>query len=104
MYRLAKELGIANVDMLARSLTAKQFREWQMFYDLEPFGEVRDDYRTASIVAMIANVNRDPKKRKEPYKLEDFLLKFGEQPPKKQQTWQQQALMLKMLAAAYSKG
>lgn len=35
----------------------------------------REDSRVATQLAMTANVNRDPKKRKRPYKMEDFLPK-----------------------------
>jgi hypothetical protein len=75
-----------------------------MQYDLiEPFGEWRADYRSAEIVTMIANVNRDPKKKRDPYKTTDFLVKFGERTAddlKPKQTWQEQKAILKLLAHA----
>jgi hypothetical protein len=42
---------------------------------LEPFGSETDDHRLAQLLALIANVNRDPKKRKTPWTPEDFLPK-----------------------------
>ena len=40
---------------------------------LEPFGPEADDHRLAQLLALIANVNRDPKRRKTPWTPEDFL-------------------------------
>ena len=45
---------------------------------LEPFGEERADLRSALVAVTVANAFRG---RKEPYKLRDFLLTFGEEPP-----------------------
>ena len=39
-------------------------------------GPKRDDLRAAQIAAMIANVNRDPKKRAQPFDTEDMALRF----------------------------
>ena len=36
-----------------------------------------DDYRTGMICATVANVNRDPKKKREPWKPEDFMPQRG---------------------------
>jgi uncharacterized protein DUF4035 len=49
--------------------------EWRAYYDLEPFGEERADYRSAQIVTAILNVNR--KKGAPIVKLRDCLLQFG---------------------------
>lgn len=88
-----------NVDAMLRSLTAKQFAEWEQYAKLEPFNELRADYRTASIVTMLANVNRASKQ--EPYSLEDFVLKFGQE-PKKPQTWQEKLAIARAIAMAFS--
>ena len=47
---------------------------------LEPFGSEADDHRLAQLLALIANVNRDPKRRKTPWTPEDFLPKRGPRP------------------------
>lgn len=88
---MALRLGKGNVNALARSLTAKQFIDWEFFEQLEPFGDLRADYHAAQIATMIANVNRG--KDQKPYKIEDFLIKFEE---KKKQSPKEQ------LAIAYS--
>ena len=55
--------GELNVEAMLRRLTAKQFRMWEIYSELEPFGELRADYRAASIVQMIYNVNRGEKQK-----------------------------------------
>jgi len=42
------------------------------YYALEPFGSARDNLHAAQIAAIIANVNRNPKKTK-PFKVSDFM-------------------------------
>jgi hypothetical protein len=100
---LAVRLGILHVERdILQGLTAKEFRGWEMYCGLEPFGETRDDFRTASIVQMLYNVNRGAKQKALP--LKDFVLTFGESEDEKpkRQTWQQQLAIMKMMAAAYA--
>lgn len=84
---------------MLRRLTAKQFLDWERYDLIEPFGEVRADWRAASIVAMIANVNRPSKQPA--YPMADFLLKFIEE-AKRTQTPEEQLAIAKMIAASYS--
>ena len=42
------------------------------------------DFRSALICAVIANVNRNPKKRHSPFKPSDFMPRREEQEPEKQ--------------------
>lgn len=96
------KLGIYNPEEILQNLTAKQLQEWAIYAGMEPFDERRDDYRTASIEVMIANVHRDPKDK--PYKISDFLLRFGDdQKPERKQTWQEQVAFLNLIAKVYSK-
>lgn len=50
-----------------------EFVEWLAYYQAEPFGGVRSDMQTAVVAALIANANRNPKKRKQPFKPAEFL-------------------------------
>lgn len=53
-----------------------------MAYDrLSPIGEVRADLLAGLIAATIAEVNRDPEKRSEPFGPRDFLLFVEALPP-----------------------
>jgi hypothetical protein len=90
------------VDALARSVTAKQFIEVMAFAELEPFGELRADYRAASIRETVFNMAVSTKDRKP---LDDFLLHFGDSSPKKkQQSPDQMAAMIKAWALAHVEG
>lgn len=60
---------------LAR-ISSKELTEWIAFYGLEPFGDIRADYRSAVISATVANVHRDPRKRPEPWAASDFMPQF----------------------------
>jgi len=51
-----------------------QFCDWVEYAELEPFGEERADMRSALIASILANVNRDPKKKTSPYTIGDFML------------------------------
>jgi hypothetical protein len=101
---LALRLGYVNVSGMLRSISSEQFLEWMQYDTIEPFGEWRDDWRSAEIVTMIANVNRDSKKKREPYRTTDFLVKFGEQEveKKKAQTWQDQKMIAAMFVGAFN--
>ena len=84
-------------------MTAKQFAGWEHYAALEPFGEVRGDWRAASIREMIYNMAVDPKHKKP---LKDFLLKFeaieapkaSETPPAKQSI-EEQIRIIRIIAA-----
>ena len=47
---------------MLESISNAQLNEWLAYYQIEPFGEERADYRTAQICALIEAVNT--KKRK----------------------------------------
>lgn len=76
---------------MLRGMTAKAFREWARYSQVEPFRfdkELRADYRAALVAQVIANVNRG--KRQKAFTVEDFLLKFDDEAkPAKQKTWQE---------------
>lgn len=88
-------------------MTPRQFAEWLEYERLEPFGDRRADYRAALIAMMLANINRDTKRRPTPWKLEDFLLANGEgaEAPrgKRKQTWQEQLAIAKAIATAFNR-
>jgi hypothetical protein len=99
-YKLAAKLGVVNVERdILNELTAKQFLTWQHADELDNLvDEERMDYRFASVVQAILNVNRA--KGQKAYSLKDCLLKFGEVEQKPRQTQAQQLAILKLWAAA----
>lgn len=98
-HRYALKLGWANTSAMLRTLTGKQWIEMSAYAELEPFDEVRDDYRIASIVQAIFNTNLG--KGQKPFTLDDVRLKFGGvEEPKKQQSPEEQLAIMKLWAAA----
>ena len=67
-------MGCTVRELLAR-MGADELAEWAAYYRLEPFGEWRGDVRSAQICATIANANRG---RGAAYRLEQFMIEFGE--------------------------
>lgn len=57
--------------------------------------ERRLDYRAGVVAAVIANANRDPKRRRKPYQPSDFFTSLA--PPRKAQSWQEQLHMVEWL-------
>lgn len=58
-------------------MTWPQLVAWFQYAEVEPFGEYRADLRSGTVAAVIANTNRDPKKRPRPFTPSDFMPEFG---------------------------
>lgn len=56
---------------MLEEMSAKEFQKWQQFYRVEPFGQMRDEYRNALLVSTLANIHAAKGKK---YRLEDFVL------------------------------
>jgi hypothetical protein len=59
-------------ELLAR-VDSAELAEWAAYYQLEPFGEGMQDQRHGMLSALIANTNRDPKTRPEPFEPHEFI-------------------------------
>lgn len=59
-----------------RRLSARQLAGWQAYYSLEPFGDERADLRSARICQVLAEINRDKKRRSKPFTIQDFMPDF----------------------------
>jgi len=76
---------------LLNLLTSSQLSEWEAYDKLDPLGDWRGDYRMANIMALIANINRDSKKKTEPYSVLDFMPEWDfNKEEKKQQSIEDQ--------------
>lgn len=73
LHRLALALG-RTVDELLDSISYPELVRWGKYYSIEPFGEWPANMRAAQIVATLANINRDSKKRPRPYEITEFEL------------------------------
>lgn len=73
------------MDELLDSVSYPELMRWGKYYSIEPFGEWPANLRAAQIVATLANINRDTKKRSQPYEITEFELfrrkKRKERPP-----------------------
>lgn len=64
---LALKRTLAEIDLMS----GYEFCEWMQFYEIEPFDA---DYKAAGIISsVIANVNRDASKKREPFIPKDFI-------------------------------
>ena len=57
-------------------ISSREFIEWLAYDSIDPGEPVRSDMNAAMISSIIANVNRDPKKRARPYEPKDFMWDF----------------------------
>jgi hypothetical protein len=54
-FRLALALGRTVADLLA-GISSAELTEWEAYYQLEPFGELRGDLRAGIVASAIVNV------------------------------------------------
>lgn len=47
--------------------------EWMALYGIDPWGEQRADLRAGIVASTIANVNRDARRKPEPFEATDFM-------------------------------
>lgn len=93
-------VGELDVNAMLRRMTFKQFFGWEVYYHLEPFGEMRADYRAASICQVLANIHRG--KNQKAYKLTDFLLDFDKDVQKSGQSVQEKLNVMTVIARAWA--
>lgn len=79
---MALALGWPSVAWGLAHISSRELAEWQAFYALEPFGDWRADLRSAIVASVIANANRDAKKRHKPFAFKDFMPDFTPKEPK----------------------
>jgi hypothetical protein len=77
-------------------MSARRFAQWMWYEQVEPFGELRADYRAAQVVATVRNVAVTSEHQKT---VEECLLKFE---VAKKQPVAEQILALNILAHAFS--
>ena len=63
-------LTLAEVD---DTFSGSEIATWEALRDLAPFGLRGEWVRSAALRAILANANRDEKRRPRPYSLNDFL-------------------------------
>lgn len=58
---------------MLREMRPSELGAWAALWTIDPWGETRADLRSGMISAVIANVNRDPKRRAQPFSAADFM-------------------------------
>ena len=61
-FRLTLTLGHGSVAACQAAVRSREFTEWLAYPRLEPFGSETDDHRMAQPLALIANLNRAPRR------------------------------------------
>lgn len=84
---------------LTRKLSSAELTEWISYSRLRPFGPLVNDQRYGNIMALIANVHRDPSKMPEPFSPTDFMMSKVKQ-RKEVQSWEEQLSVVEMLTTA----
>ena len=80
-------------------MSAKEMNEWLAYWAVEPWGEVRADYRSGLITAMILNAAGAKRKGGGNYQPSDFFELYGSGKTKKKQTGEQMLAIMRGLAA-----
>lgn len=62
-------------------ISSRELSEWMAFDRIEPVGDRRLDVLAAMVMCLLANVNRNPKKRKKPYQVDEFLPPWAKDAP-----------------------
>lgn len=78
-------------ELLART-DSRELSEWMAYFSMEPWGTEIEDWRAGMIASVIANANRDEKKRRKPFEPKDFMPQRIEE----EQSWEEQARLLEM--------
>lgn len=59
-------------EMLSQ-MSSAELTEWRMYARIEPFGQMRDELHAGVVASTVANTSRDPKRRSDPFRPEDFM-------------------------------
>jgi hypothetical protein len=62
-------------------MTLPELGGWLALHRISPWGETRKDLRAGIVASVLANVNRDSKKRPKPYRPADFMPYLDEEKP-----------------------
>lgn len=102
--RLALKLGRVNVNKMLDEIGMPQLTEWMAYYQLEPFGEERADFRMARLAATMVNMWRDQDKSNAVTEA-DFMPNFeqGQEPERPEDVAAAWDALLSMMATAETK-
>lgn len=61
-----------------REMSREELSEWMAFSQLEPFGSWFQEYLSSVVASVVAEVNRNRKKRGRPFTPREFMQDWGE--------------------------
>lgn len=67
------KLGYASPAKMLSEMRPSELGAWAALWAVDPFDERRADLRTGIIASVLANVNRDPKRRSKAWVPTDFM-------------------------------
>ena len=79
-------------------LDSRELTEWYADYLTEPWSERRADVRCGIIAQILAETNRDRKRRPMPYRLDEFMAVLPAKTEKKSMPWKAMKAMLKAVS------
>lgn len=62
-FQITLSLALGKTLEEIEQMPEKHFQEYMLFYQEQPFGLWRDDYRTAQIAHLLALIHKDPKQK-----------------------------------------
>ena len=83
---------------LLERIDSRELTEWAVFFSLEPWGAEVEDWRFGMLASVIANANRDPKRRRKPYEPSDFMPRRAVQAEVEEQSVEEQAQIMEAWA------
>jgi hypothetical protein len=93
------------VGELLNRINSRELTEWMIFDKHEPIGDARMDVLFALSDSILANVNRNPAVRKEPFSISDFIPDWWAVPksPKEEALGRMKAnlMMAEVITAAF---
>ena len=85
---LALRLGCTLEECMDR-VSAPEFYWWRAFDKISPIGDRRMEIMLAQIAQVLAEVNRNKKKRSKPWQVDDFIPNWSGQPKQRQKHWKE---------------
>ena len=88
---------------MLEQMSSREVTEWLAYDRLYGLPDWRDDFRVAAMCALLANINRDAKKKPSAYSPADFMPDFGvEKEPQSEE--RQMAIMKQVEMIAQAQG
>lgn len=86
------------------AMSAREFAEWMAYNQIEPLTQARADLRSALIAWILAEIHRDPDKRRKPFEVQDFMPVFDGEAEDRQAEPDPRELWQRLKAWALSAG